>query len=170
MFSKIKSVIIFVLITSLISSCASIGKPFTEVKHIPEGKALVYLFFTSYQDVYVQKVLAAFLVKANNKPVVDLEAGGYFPYFAEPGKLILTTKQSYRFGATGIIDPAFSPKESFTLTIEAGKTYYVEGLYEYQLFKGASERALKLRRVYDEMEAILKLEECNILPEYQTQD
>ena len=162
--------IIFVFITSLISSCTNLGKPFTEVNHIPEGKSLVYLFFTSDQGAVVKKVRASFLIKANNKPIVDLEAGGYFPYLAEPGKLTLTTKQSFKYGTAGIIDAALSPKESFTLTTEAGRTYYIEGLYDYNKLVSTWNRALKLRRVVDEMEAILKLEECNILPKYQTQD
>jgi hypothetical protein len=71
-----------------------------------------------------------FNVYANQQAIVKIKSGGYFPYIAEPGDLILSHETA--FGPLMVlpaaIDRAADAKghELLRLTIEEGHVYYVE--------------------------------------------
>ena len=89
------------------------GPKFTEEQGIPEGKALVYIYFpVSY---YPTRVVAT--VMANQKPVTTLEKGYYFPYIVAPG--------SIDFWATQTTEPSVKCITHVILDVEAGRDYFL---------------------------------------------
>jgi hypothetical protein len=88
-------------------SCAG-GPSFVKEEKIPEQKGLVYL----YRKRSPVGVIIVPRIWCNAKPVVSLKSGGYYPYFADPGKNIFTT-----FTETS---------SEISIDVEPGKTYYVK--------------------------------------------
>ena len=89
------------------------GPKFTEEPGIPEGKALVYIYFpVSY---YPTRVVAT--VMANQKPVTTLEKGYYFPYIVEPG--------SIDFWATQSAEPSVQYISHAIMDVEADREYFL---------------------------------------------
>ena len=107
---------ILLLITAALlvaSLSAADGPKFTEETGIPEGKALVYIYFpVSY---YPTRVVAT--VMANQKPVTTLEKGYYFPYIVSPG--------SIDFWATQSTEPSVKCITHVILDVEAGREYFL---------------------------------------------
>ncbi len=85
--------------------------PFEELKEIPAGKAVIYIYRVSTYAVAVH-----YRVNANDQPVINthLYIGGYMVYLANPGKIELWAEMGKHH-------------ESITLDVEAGKSYFVEG-------------------------------------------
>lgn len=90
------------------------GDSFSPEPSVPTGKALVY--------VYKAKTYGKSLYKltANGEPITQLQRGGYFPYFADPGALVLATYKRPRFGEL-IPDPV----HDLTIHVSAGEIRYV---------------------------------------------
>jgi len=84
---------------------------FQEVKEIPANKAVVYIFRVGSYGFAVH-----YTVNANDTPVspVHLYTGGYFVYYADPGKTEFWAKVAE--GESHIV-----------LDIEAGKSYFIKG-------------------------------------------
>jgi hypothetical protein len=99
---------IFLLLATcaLIVSCAG-GPSFVNVEEIPEQKGLIYL----YRKSSLFGVAIVPQIWCNGAPIVSLKSGGYYAYFADPGKTFITAKTESRTGVT--------------IEVEPGKTYYV---------------------------------------------
>ena len=112
-----KKTILFSFVILILSSGITFAQkgykkvPFQEIKEIPEGKALVYIFRPS------NMVGAAlhYTVNVDDQKVseVHLKNGTYLVYFADPGNNIFWEQ----FGAKRIEVP---------VEVEAGKTYYIK--------------------------------------------
>lgn len=107
---------LFLALAGFISKPASIiaqhtTTPFEELREIPAGKAVVYIFRVSTYAVAIH-----YRVNANDRPVMNthLSIGGYMVYLADPGNLELWAEMGKHH-------------ESVTLNVEAGKSYFVEG-------------------------------------------
>lgn len=85
--------------------------PFEELKEIPAGKAVIYIYRVSTYAVAIH-----YRVNADDKPVMNthLFIGGYMVYLANPGKVELWAEMGKQ-------------RESISLDVEAGKSYFVEG-------------------------------------------
>ncbi|MBN1198406.1 MAG: DUF2846 domain-containing protein, partial [Bacteroidales bacterium] len=85
--------------------------PFQEVKNIPEGKALVYI----YRPGNMSGAAYHYSINANDQKVseVHLYNDTYLVYYADPGK--------YEFWLI-----CYGKKNSVNLGVYAGKTYYIE--------------------------------------------
>jgi hypothetical protein len=84
------------------------GCPFTPVRPIPEGKAVIYLYKAWYGH-------GAFPIRANGQLITHLQKGGYFPYIVSPGKQEL-------FVSAG----GFMGTPTTIVNAEPGKEYYLE--------------------------------------------
>ena len=84
---------------------------FKEVSEIPPNKAVVYIFRVGSYGRAIH-----YTVNADDKPVspVHLYSGGYFVYFADPGKTEFWAKVGD--GDSHIV-----------VNIEAGKSYFIRG-------------------------------------------
>ncbi len=109
---KLLTIVLFILGMSIGFAQGYKKVPFQEVKEIPEGKALVYIFRPS------SMVGAAvhFTVNANDQKVSEqhLRNGTYLVFFADPGQ--------YMFWAT-----VSTNRAEVIVDLEAGNTYYIEG-------------------------------------------
>ena len=91
------------------SGCQNLGPKYQRVEKIPEGKAVVYVYKRGPRAP--RGIGVVYTVWANDRPVVNLHQGGYFPFFLYPGKTRIWQKTS---------------KGDVTLDIEAAKSYYVK--------------------------------------------
>jgi hypothetical protein len=96
-----------VLISTL--GCSASGPAFKRVAQLPQGKALVYI----YRAPAVAGSGVSYIVRADGKDIVDLEAGGYFPYLADPGEIEFSAQTEASAEATE--------------DLREGKTYYLKG-------------------------------------------
>ena len=111
--SKGKTLLLISAALLVASLSVADGPKFTEEQGIPEGKALVYIYFpVSY---YPTRVVAT--VMANQKPVTTLEKGYYFPYIVAPG--------SIDFWATQTTEPSVKCITHVILDVEAGRDYFL---------------------------------------------
>lgn len=92
---------------------AADGPKFTEEPGIPEGKALIYMYFP--KSYYPTRVVAT--VMANQEPVTTLEKGCYFPYIVAPG--------SIDFWATQSSEPSVKYITHVMLDVEADREYFL---------------------------------------------
>jgi hypothetical protein len=153
------------LVLGLVVSCSSLGQQYTPVKEIPEGKALVYIFFPGDQKPGRGP---DFIISAAEKPIVKMEKGGYFVYFADPGELKLTSKLALKLYVAGLLNISLAPTESINLTIDPGRIYYLEGVLYYKTVSTVPVWGLRFNQILDEFQAQLILEECQRLPKYAT--
>lgn len=118
---------IFVLLIALFSSshlirCASLefeGTEFNYIKKIPDGKGVIYFYrhkqfagsFVSY-DLWLE---------GTNEPFTHIYNGGYYPYFANPGKAVFFAKRTG--SPMGLVTE--KKEESVTIDVKAGESYYV---------------------------------------------
>lgn len=85
---KALSLITIALLLAALSAAA--GPKFAEEPGIPEGKALIYIYFpTSYYPTQISAT-----VMANQQPVTFLKQGYYFPYITAPGSIDFWSSQS----------------------------------------------------------------------------
>lgn len=103
------SVVGILMILLLTTGCASLGPAFEQVASMPNGKALIYVYRPS---AFVGGGVS-YDININKKVIAPLRNGGYFPYFADPGKTEVWAKTEVR--------------RSVVFVAEAGDTYYVKG-------------------------------------------
>jgi hypothetical protein len=102
----------------VLTACAAKGPPFQAIDLIPEAKALVYIYraprFAGSGVVYD--------VRIKDTEIITLRAGGYYPYFAEPGETEFWARTEAR--------------ASVTEDLNAGETYYLKGDTGFGFFIG----------------------------------
>lgn len=97
------------LILSLNLSGQKMTTLFQEVKEIPKGKGVVYVYSLKVKHGY------SFRVNANGTPVKPaLYSGGYFVYYSSLGYLTLSTLKDGK-------------KDSIQIGVREGEPYFVEG-------------------------------------------
>lgn len=112
----------------LLTSCAT-GRVYQKVDKIPDGMGVVYFYWPP------SIVLTAISpeVDANGVGITRLFKGGYYPYFSKPGEIEFSSQVEF--------------KNTVTLYIEAGQTYYIKGT----LANGILLKYLKLTAVPPEV-------------------
>jgi len=107
---------------ALLGACAATGPRYEPAAQAPAGKALVYIYRPGkfmgggvVFDVHAGS-------KADNRAIVELQSGGYFPYYADPGELELWAKTE--------------STSSVTVDVKAGDTAYVRGSVGVGFFVG----------------------------------
>ena len=107
-----KNSLALVLFVLLSSSSSVFAQKFKEVKEIPEGKALVYI----YRPGSMLGAAVHYTVNANDEKVSEahLRNKTYLVYFAEPAR--------YTFWAQ-----VSGNRMQADVDVEAGNTYYIEG-------------------------------------------
>ena len=105
--------------TLLFSGCASVSKQATNQFPEPKpDKALIYF----YREAKMVGAMISYNIRHNEQIIGALANGTYFYYEVEPG--------THTFIANT------EAKSSRTLTVEAGKTYYVAGRVEMGVLAG----------------------------------
>lgn len=125
----------------LLTGCATLGEKYTPAAAVPANRAAVYVY---RPGKFVGGALSP-NVQANGVPLSDLNAGGYFVYFAAPGELTLTARTE----AT----------TSVTLDIKAGETYYVQGSIGVGFFVGHPHLVIVSRDVGEK-----EIKDCKVIP------
>jgi hypothetical protein len=108
---KILSLVTVALLLAALSAAA--GPKFAEEPGIPEGRALIYIYFP--KGYYNTPVIAT--VMSNQKPVAMLKQRCYFPYIAEPG--------SIDFWAVTYSTNSIVPSTHVKLDVEANREYFL---------------------------------------------
>ena len=129
---------------ALLGACAATGPRYEAAAQAPAGKGLVYIYRPG-------KVMGGGVVfdvhagpKADNRAVVVLQSGGYFPYYAEPGELELWGKTE--------------STSSVTVDVKAGETAYVRGSVGVGFFVGRPSL-----EVVDRSTGEREIRECKLL-------
>ena len=162
-------VYVILLVAGSVVSCSTLGTQYVPIKIIPEGQALVYIFYPESKapgsDARAKSPV--FMISNSGKPIVIVEKGGYYPYFVKPGEFTLTSKLSFKYCTSGLLDVGLAPENNIQLKIHPGQTYYLEGvlLHRYDILPGVWE--LKFNQIFDEFQAQLMLEKCKLLPKYK---
>jgi hypothetical protein len=97
---------LFLLLVAVLSAGCASGPAFEPVASVPADKALLYFYRPASHGALYKPT-----VSVNDKAVVALQAKGYFPYLASPGKV--------RLSITNIGTIATN------LDVAPGQTYYV---------------------------------------------
>lgn len=106
-------------LTALLSSCASVTKQASNVYPDPRpDKGLVYF----YRESHLMGWAISYNVRENGKVIGAIANGTYFYVFANPGKHTYTASTE--------------ADSSRTLSVEGGKTYYIECGVEMGAFAG----------------------------------
>ncbi len=91
--------------------CASLqGPEFKKVEKIPEGKAVIY--FYRPKAFFGGAVSYDIWLDGTSQPFTHMYNGGYYPYFANPGKALFKARTE-------------AEKEVAVNNIKAGESYYV---------------------------------------------
>lgn len=132
--SRVNRILAVVALVSMQYGCATSFKP---VANVPTDKALIYIYmpsrFTLQSDTYT-------VYNSDNKTIVKLHKGGYYPYFAAPGKVKLWAfavpdwvpgpgKRHYK-----LPDVPTEYKGEATLDLSPGEVRYVKGTEEFYYF------------------------------------
>ena len=112
------AVLMMIVVTALISGCASLGPKFESVSVIPDSQAVIYIYRPSR---FVGGAVKP-SVYDGDKVITELVSGGYYPYFVNPGKVELWSKTE--------------SKSSVELVAEKGRTYFVRGTIGMGVFVG----------------------------------
>jgi len=99
------------------SLSGSLFKPATD---IPSDKSIIYLYRPDTGHT------TEFTIKYNNMEICILESGGYFPFFAEEGKVAISSSVNFKMFSTGLLVLAFSGSTDLVFEAEPGKSYYIE--------------------------------------------
>ena len=104
------------------------GPLFKPVTEIPTDRSIIYLYRpdTDYNT--------EFTISYNNIEIGILVSGGYFPFYAEPGKVKISSAVNFKMFATGLLDQAASGTKDFFFQAEQGKIYYLECKGHQELF------------------------------------
>ncbi len=138
--------VMFVLVglggcAGMVRSFSAQGEPFRAIPGPPPGKALIVVYRPSrFVGAAVQLTLMD-----GEKAVTSLLNAGYYVYPRDPGPLTLWAKTEVR--------------KEVSISVEAGKTYFVKGGVSMGLIMGRPQ----LREVSRE-EAFSDLPECAALP------
>ena len=101
------------ILAALLAGCAASGPAYQEAAAAPPDRGLVYI----YRPGKFIGGAVGFDVHAgpetDNRELVTLRSGGYFPYYAAPGELELWSKTESR--------------SSVTVDVHPGETIYVRG-------------------------------------------
>ena len=153
----------------MLSSCVAKGPQFVPVENPPEDKAVIILFMTPFKTIpgafkkpeWAKAIQARFIITNAGRRIVKLIRAGYYPYYADPGEITLTSEPGWYAPELGIVNP-----ETLTMNVEAGKVYYVENDYVTQTSRYGGHRISKITLIpiADEIEAQLKLSDCHLLP------
>lgn len=163
-------------VVGFVVACSSLGTktPYVPVKTIPEGQALVYIFYYGNKLPGSNPIgrSAVFLISDSGKPIVTLKRGGYYPYFVKPGELTLTSKLSSNRPAlpspVDLVLLGIAPTNTIKLKIDSGQTYYLEGMLYYSDVLDIL--GLKFNQIFDELQVQLSLEDCKLLSKYEQID
>lgn len=129
---------------TLLGACAASGPRYEAAAQPPAGKGLVYIYRPG-------KFMGGGVVfdvhagpKSDNHAIVELQSGGYFPYYAEPGELELWSKTE--------------STSSVTVDVKAGSTAYVRGSIGVGFFIGRPSL-----EVVDGTTGAREIRECKLL-------
>lgn len=129
--------VVSVIVLTLLSACAfntPTGATFSHQAVSGSDKALVYFYRPSGESFGYDRT---YFLSVNQRRVVDLLHGGYFPYETSPGKLTLQSDVNFSVRKwlpciifpiciVVIIEAATMPEAAkLDIEVEAGKTYYV---------------------------------------------
>jgi hypothetical protein len=106
----------FLIAASLMAGCAS-GPAFEPIGAVPPDKALLYFYRPASHGALYKP-----MVSVNDKGVVALQAKGYFPYLATPGKLRLSITN------VGTIATNFDAAPGQTYYVRAGTVFMGVGV------------------------------------------
>ena len=116
-------ILLFSLFFTLIGCATALkGESFKNADTIPNGKAIVYFYWTDFPDT---KTRIDYSLFANGHKITDMKHGGVFEYIAPEGTLEFTTNVNPTFMAVGILDAMMAPKGKLSLKVEPGHAYYV---------------------------------------------
>ena len=129
--------------------CASSlsGPLFKPATDIPTDKSIIYLYRPDAGHT------TEFLITYNNMEICDLQSGGYFPFYAEEGRVDITSTVNFKMFSTGLFDQAFSGSTDLVFEAEPGKSYYLE-------CRGHQNLSIKL---VPESYGISSIKECRLL-------
>ena len=137
------------------------GPVFVAHPEIDTGKALVYIYRKGNESGGYDRIYS---LKANSKDVTVLRHGGYFPYVAEAGKVtfvsdVIATLPMFMAPVASAIEATNNEGAAKQeLTVEAGKTYYLQ-FYPIEHF---TYYELKFK-VNDSVTGEKDLKECKLL-------
>jgi len=103
------------------------GPLFKPTTDIPTDKSIIYLYRPDTGHT------TEFTMTYNNMEICILESGGYFPFFAEVGKVEISSAVNFKMFSTGLLDQAMSGSADLVFEAEPGKTYYIECLGHQKL-------------------------------------
>jgi hypothetical protein len=125
----IQLLLVFSLAMLYISCSSSLSGPlFKPVTEIPTDRSILYLYRPDTDNN------TEFTISYNNIEVCILVGGGYFPFYAEPGKVKISSAVNFKMFATGLLDQAASGTRDFFFQAEQGKIYYLECKGHQELF------------------------------------
>lgn len=114
------------------------GCPFSPVRPIPEGSAVVYLYKAPYgKDDYP--------IAAKGRVITYLHRGGYFPFITKPGKLELFMASK----DTG--SGAFFSNPEIVLDVESGREYYLELTTRFSAKLNVHTEEKGLKKIQDDL-------------------
>jgi len=105
------------------------GPAFVAHPEIDKDKALVYIYRKGNESGGYDRIYS---LKANSKDITVLRHGGYFPYIAEAGKItfvsdVIATLPMFVVPVASAIEAVNNEGAAIQeLTVEAGKTYYLQ--------------------------------------------
>jgi hypothetical protein len=94
---------------------------FKPVTNVPPDKALIYV----YRKYNYFGSGARHKIYANQKPITVLYTDNYYPYLADPGKVILSVKEEL-MGEESLFNFMQPKKTAAEINVEAGKTYFLK--------------------------------------------
>lgn len=97
------------VVLPIVHGCAARGAAFRKVEQIPADRALVYI----YRPNSIVGGAIRYYVSVDERRIVYLIRGGYFPFLATPGETQFSAQTEGRVTATG--------------DLIAGQTYYLRG-------------------------------------------
>lgn len=125
-------ILFLICLIFLLTGCSPYLKApiFHQISDKPLDKAVIYIYWPKSEGYRPKRYgginyISIFTLKANDIEIGTLKHQGYFPYFAEPGKIYLTSKVKFKYGATGILDVATSPKKEIEIDVKAGEEYFI---------------------------------------------
>jgi len=127
---KIIQLLLVFALTMLYISCSSSlsGPLFKPVTEIPTDRSIIYLYRPDTDNN------TEFTISYNNIEICILMSGGYFPFYAEAGKVKISSAVNFKMFATGLLDQAASGTRDFFFQAEQGKIYYLECKGHQELF------------------------------------
>ena len=115
-----KTLLIFTIAVFYIGCSSSLsGDLFKPVTNIPADRSVIYLYRP------IDDKSTEFTITYNKREICVLVSGGYFPIYAEEGKVEISSSANFQMFVTGLLQTAGSTDLFFEA--EPGKYYYVMG-------------------------------------------